>query len=254
MNILGEKVISTLYGEGVIVEECENKVSIRFQNSVKQFAFFAFGKDLKAERDEVQNYCIEKSITSPPSLPKPTPQAPHPPTPEPVLPVKSESRKFFYVFQGKTYERELYQKFIFAPYSSYKRKIHHWERMEDIREGDIILQGVDGEIIAISEAASRAYKIDMPAWSEGNGDFARRVDVNPILFKNPLLTKAYQSVIKKTCTNFKYAPFNKNGTGNQGYLYNLPKELAAFFLDRSIQKNPFLEGVCFIQDTLKQLK
>ena len=51
MNIVGEKVISTLYGEGVIVEECENKVSIRFQNSVKQFAFFAFGKDLKAKRD-----------------------------------------------------------------------------------------------------------------------------------------------------------------------------------------------------------
>jgi hypothetical protein len=45
-------------------------------------------------------------------------------------------------------------------------------------------------------------------------------------------------------------PFNKNGTGNQGYLFNLNKELAKFFLNKIIQRNPSVKNINYLNDIL----
>ena len=146
--------------------------------------------------------------------------------------------RFFYVFQGKTYEKELSENFIFAPYSTPERVIPSWEKMSEVRAGDIIFHGVNGEIVAVSQAKSQEYKIPTPDWSEWKGVDSRRIDIECNLIKKTsivypcsksLITKNYKDVIIQFCKDFKYAPFNKKGTGNQGYLFDLPKKLGAFF-------------------------
>ena len=254
MNIIGEKVKSSIYGEGTIVKEDDDMISIDFHGAVKQFVFSAFAKSLTAARDEVQAYCLQKAESMRPVPPPPPVSKPENPIP-PVHTISNPRRKFYYVFQGKTYEKELREKFIFAPFSPYNRRIHHWERMTEVQEGDIIIHGVAGGIVAVSEAVSRAYKIDMPSWAEWTGDYARRVDVNPCLVKTPLLTSAFTRVIIEACKKSgKYAPFNKRGAGNQGYLFGLPKELAAFFLEQLMRKNVNMADYPFIQDAMWLLK
>lgn len=71
-------------------------------------------------------------------------------------------RRFYYVFQGVTYERELTRQYLSAPFVD-KPKIHHWERMSKVRPGDIILHGaLHGYIVAVSEALESANIVLLP--------------------------------------------------------------------------------------------
>ena len=95
--------------------------------------------------------------------------------------VPSRKRRLFYVFQGKTFERELSGGFIFAPYSPADRRFPFWELMSEVKAGDVILHGAGGDIVAISEAISSEYEIDMPRFArewEKYGPKARRIDIN----------------------------------------------------------------------------
>jgi hypothetical protein len=45
-------------------------------------------------------------------------------------------------------------------------------------------------------------------------------------------------------------PFNKNGKGNEGYLFNLNKSLAKFFMEEIIKCNPFMKEKDYVKDLL----
>ena len=49
----------------------------------------------------------------------------------------------------------------------------------------------------------------------------------------------------------KYAPFDKDGNGNMGYLFELNRELAKFFVAKTIVKNEYLLDLECIQELLK---
>lgn len=50
----------------------------------------------------------------------------------------------------------------------------------------------------------------------------------------------------------KYSPFDKDGNGNMGYLYEINRELAKIFIKASIKNNPYLEAEEFINDIMNE--
>lgn len=169
---------------------------------------------------------------------------------------ENQFRRIYFVFQGKTWQRELQEGFIFAPYSK-DRYIHHWERMDEVRSGDVILHGVNGQIVAISEAQTASYRISMPKWAGEwvhYGPYARRVDIKGIYPLYGLTTRDYTDMIIECCRRVDYPPFNRNGGGNQGYLFSCPTRLASFFIRILLQKNPRLKNVAFIDELMQQLE
>ena len=49
----------------------------------------------------------------------------------------------------------------------------------------------------------------------------------------------------------KHSPFNKNGLGNQGYLYRIDLDLAQSFIFKIVELNPELKNIDYIQEILE---
>lgn len=164
-------------------------------------------------------------------------------------------RMTFYVFQGNTYDRESRGGYIWAPISNKAGyTFHHWDRLLDIREGDIILHGCNGYIQAVSTARGECYECAQPEelrqedmWDH-NG---RRVDCDYVIIKNPVKTSMFLDDILRL-SNVKYAPFDKDGNGNMGYLYELNRELARIFMRGSTKRNAYLSDIDFISELLEE--
>ncbi len=148
----------------------------------------------------------------------------------------------YLVFQGDTYNEERTGQFIWAPkFTKDGRTIHHWERLTDLREGDVIFHCSDGYIQAVSRVKAACEDSARPDSSAG--DWAnwekdgRRVDCDYYVLETPLKHGIYKEKILEYC-NVKYAPFDKDGNGNMGYLFYLNQNLAAFFIQEIAKKNP----------------
>lgn len=161
----------------------------------------------------------------------------------------------FYVFQGSTFEQEYQGGYLWAPVTNKAGDtFHHWDRLLDARQGDVILHGYNGHVQAVSIVRAACYDCVQPkelqtedAWDlEG-----RRLDCDYIMLKNPIKTANYIADILRLC-NTKYSPFNKYGTGNMGYLYEIHREMAKIFLDAAVSANPYLKGNKVIMDLLSE--
>ena len=151
----------------------------------------------------------------------------------------------FYVFQGSTFEQEYQGGYLWAPVTNKAGDtFHHWERLLDARAGDVILHGYNGHVQAVSIVRATCYDCVQPkelqteeAWDlEG-----RRLDTDYIMLEHPIKTANYIADIIRLC-NTKYSPFNKYGTGNMGYLYEIHREMAKIFLDAAATANPYLKS------------
>ncbi len=162
-------------------------------------------------------------------------------------PVRYNGRAIFFVFQNsKEFSSETREGVIKAPYyDKGMNEPHHWVRLVNIRKGDVILHGSDGFILAISEAQGPWYD-----FSYKDGRPGRKVDCSYHLLTVPLVTAKYKKEIIKYCPNYEYQPFNKNGTGNQGYLFDICKEIAKLFISEIVMSNTMLGAVSFIKDIL----
>lgn len=164
-------------------------------------------------------------------------------------------RMTFYIFQGNTYDRESRGGYIWAPVSNESgNTFHHWNRLLDIRPGDIILHGFDGYVQAVSTARSECYECNQPdelrteeLWDQEG----RRVDCDYIPIERPIKTSTFVDDILRL-SNVKYAPFDKYGSGNMGYLYEINRELARIFLRASAKNNPYMEEVNYIRELLAE--
>jgi len=150
----------------------------------------------------------------------------------------------YLVFQGDTFEEEYLGRFLWAPkFTKSGGTCHHWDRMTEIRQGDVIFHCSNGFIRAISKA--RGTFIDCPRptanltgvdWTqwENNG---RKVSCDYHLLRHPLRHGDYKEIIRVYCKE-KYAPFDREGDGNMGYLFDLNLELARFFIKEISKDNP----------------
>lgn len=157
----------------------------------------------------------------------------------------------YLVFQGDTYNEERTGQFIWAPkFTKDGRTMHHWDRLMDVREGDVIFHCSDGYIQAISRAKASFEESARPDlatgdWTNWEKD-GRRVDCDYHVLKTPLKHGAYKEKILEYC-NVKYAPFDKDGNGNMGYFYDLNQSLAAFFIQEIAKKNPDVLNLDFLK-------
>ena len=111
---------------------------------------------------------------------------------------------------------------------------HFWKRVTDVRIGDAILHITKNYIVAISFAKSEAYIV------ERNGVEHYKVDCKYVRLDNQVSLKKFRKQIIDACKNRKYAPFNREGNANQGYLYFLPEPLILPFVEEVIKLNPDL--------------
>jgi hypothetical protein len=161
----------------------------------------------------------------------------------------------FFVFQNSTFDREHQGGYLWAPVTNKTGdSFHHWDRLLDVRPGDIILHGYNGYVQAVSVARAACYDCVQPKElrTEDSWDLeGRRVDSDYIMLQHPIKTSDHIDNIIRLC-NTKYASFNKYGTGNQGYLFEINREMSKIFLGAAVAANPYLKGSQAIVDLLSE--
>lgn len=159
----------------------------------------------------------------------------------------------FYVFQGDTFDIESSGGFIWAPqHSQSGGRVFHWDNMQQVKKGDIVLHGCKGYVVAVSIAVSDCYDCDRPeelTFEDSWNNEGRCADLKYTIFLNPIKTSDFKHDILKYC-KAKYSPFDKDGNGNMGYLYELHRELARIFLRAAIRSNPYLSDLDYVQGLL----
>jgi hypothetical protein len=140
-------------------------------------------------------------------------------------------RRVFWVFQNQTYGEESYNGYIFAGFHG----PHHWERLREVRQGHIIIHSYHAEVVAVSVANDSAYP-----WTRNDGKYGRRVDCEYHYLRRTISTSARSSKNAALCAGATYQPFNSNGTGNQGYLYDMAPKLRDYYISEIIKYNPHI--------------
>lgn len=282
MDLIGIKVKHKAFGVGTVTEQDAQYITIAFEAKTTKFLFpGCFENFVKAEDAPIQ-IAIDKIITEGKIaaeqkkqekeaarkaaeekkkaedalkrevIARKTSYKPK----EAIRTIRVEGKNMiFFVFQGNTFERECEGGYIWAPvYDKSGSQPHHWARLEDVRKGDIILHGCDAHIKAISVAKDACYSAAQPEelqsedlW-EQNG---RRVDCEYIRINNPIKTSTFREDIVRLC-QAKYSPFDKDGNGNMGYLYEINRELAHIFVEASAKLNPYIESEKCISEFLAE--
>lgn len=282
MTLTGKRIKHKMLGVGVVSAQERDILTIDFPNKTSKFQYneMIFTKFLTAEDPEVQAAILkefedakeaEKQKALEVALAKQKEEeakrealiAKHASSGKAVVKketVKQEripgKRMTFYVFQGGTFDRESRGGYIWAPISSKDGGMpHHWTRLLDVRPGDIIFHGYNAHVQAISVARGECYECAQPVelrtedlWEQAG----RRVDCEYIVLEQPIKTADYRDDILRLC-NVKYAPFDKDGNGNMGYLYELNRELAQILLRGIVKINPDVEKVSYVQELLSEL-
>lgn len=154
----------------------------------------------------------------------------------------------FMVFQGKRYFEELKNGYICAPYKDAGgNSPSHWTLLENVKPGDIIFHGL-AKISAISIATSACFSSKI---IDGITEVSQ-VNCLPTIIEKTIVTSEYLDDIVETCSQQKYQPFDKNGNGRQGYLFDLNDKLAGIFARALVEKNPnVINKVPELKDILK---
>lgn len=272
MNLLNQIVIHKKFGNGTVTEQNSTQIVVEFVDRSIKFKYpDAFKQFLICGEPSLQDELLQEIATLETIKAEQLAKKDIPVQPKIEESQKSVSssvktkkerltsprvegkRMTFYVFQGDTYITECRDGYLWAPLKNRAGlSLHHWERLTDVRPGDVIFHGCNAHIAAISFARSNAYECPQPTglssedlW-EKNG---RRVDCDYTPLEIPIKTSTLLDDILQWC-KVKYAPFDKDGNGNMGYLFELNINLAKVFLDAAIKENPYLLELTFVNDLL----
>ena len=146
----------------------------------------------------------------------------------------------FIVFQNDTFDKELSAGHIMSPLTDKSGKMPwHWKTLAEVIKGDVIFHMVSQRIKAISLANGSVH-------DDGTDQF---VDCEYHVLPNPVDLNLFRQTIIDELKGQKNAPFNKKGTGNQGYLFHLKDSLAKAFAKEAIKNNPG-EDLSFLEPLL----
>lgn len=231
-----QKVNHSRFGEGEIISIKEDKIKIVFGGMhVKEFPY---PESLK--NGTLALIKIDGVITSV----KPQPSS---------VPKSNIHRNTFFCFQNKQWKNEISSGYIFALSDG----ISHHERLRSVKEGDIIFHGSMQGILAVSTAEGKSFFEQRPKGHYGANDKkdaeGLKIKTKYQLLNYPIITSYYKKEIIAIQGDHKGKgyPFDKNGEGNQGYLFNLNKELAKFFMQEIIKRNPFMKDKDYVKDLLQ---
>ena len=274
MDILNISVKHKTFGNGKVIEfDGTSYLTAQFASKTAKFPFpGAFEKFLIAEDDNVQAEILSeiqlkkkaeeaakqaaaeakalviKQAKEAAAAKKPSSGAQ---AKKYVPTVRKEGQHLTYlVFQGSTFDDECKGQFIWAPkYTKGGGTCYHWDRLMDVREGDVILHCAGGYIKALSRAKGSYQECDRPNM-EGAEELwekdGRVIYCNYTVIPKPIKTSGYKEDILQFC-QVKYAPFDKDGNGNMGYLFDIAPGLASVFLKASAKTNKVVSDLDYIQ-------
>lgn len=164
------------------------------------------------------------------------------------LDIKNFNSSYFIVFQNKTYFEEKTGGYLWAPQRTKSgREIFHWSNMDKIKKGDIIFSVYQRNIVSVNIALDSSIDSKRPKtldkldlWEEEG--WMVKVEYNEL--DSPISINNNIDEILKLCPA-KYSPFNKKGGGNQGYLYEIGKELGDYLMVLAIENNDSLKNMVF---------
>ncbi len=162
-------------------------------------------------------------------------------------------RNTFFCFQGKQWKNEISAGYIFALSDG----ISHHERLRSVKKGDIIFHGGMQGILAVSIAEGKCFLAKRPKEhylaNDKKDAEGLMIKTRYQLLKSPIITFYYKKEIINLQGNHegKGYPFDKNGEGNQGYLFNLNTPLARFFMEEIVKYNAFMSEKEYVKDLLK---
>lgn len=257
INLCGEKVYHKTFGQGAVIDQDGDVLTISFNQGNKKFLYpdafvehltvidtntdLAIKKiiaEIKAARIAYEQEKLkDKKIVT---------------TTRKVSRVKTDHEKYspcgkqyFFVFQNKSFEFEQRGRYLWAPKTNQNgHNVSHLRLMDEVKKGDVIFHSYNKNIAAISIATSNCYSAKQPdelkrerLWE----DDGWRVDVEYIMIKSPIITSDYLDTIIELQPS-KYAPFNIRG-GNMGYLYSSNYDLSKFLYEKSLAKNTYLSEI-----------
>lgn len=148
--------------------------------------------------------------------------------------------RYFVVFQNKTFYEEKVGGYLWAPKANKQgRSMFHWSNMRKVKKGDIVFSSCKSSLVSINIAASDCYSFDKPIELDYDDLWERigwRVDLNYYELINSFKFKDY---IDKLCPILpsKYSPFNADGRGAQGYLFEIGSKPGEFLLNIAFKFN-----------------
>ena len=146
---------------------------------------------------------------------------------------------FWLVFQGKEFYEEIPRGYMYAPkFDIAGRPLFFYDNLLHVKKDDLIFNVVKGGILAISIAESGCFDSNI----RDKEIIGRQVNVRSIILNQPILTQNYKETILENCAGLKHQPFDKNGNGRRGYLFELRKPLARVFLREILSINPYLNN------------
>ncbi len=168
-------------------------------------------------------------------------------------PTPTKKRNIYFVFQNQAmFAVQFVEGYLWAPANSSQ---HHWNRMEKLMPGDVILHSVGAMIFGISVVSGSCEEYMEPiALSEKTGErrIGRMVKSDYTQIKSPIVTSNYKEEIKELCKGKMYQPFNKNGTGNDGYLFEIDRRLAKLFISETAKKNECVAKLDYVVEILAE--
>lgn len=142
----------------------------------------------------------------------------------------------WYVMQGKTFNPDQGLAYLWAPLEGKGgRSFNHWKAVGDVKPGDIVVHHAAGGVQAISRAESMPFVTphhgDVDNEWRGDGN---RVDLKVLVqLEQPVtieVIRQKQALLQRALADVR-GPYNRDGTGNQGYLFEFTWEALAILLN-----------------------
>ncbi|MFJ8262741.1 HNH endonuclease [Rummeliibacillus sp. NPDC094406] len=169
---------------------------------------------------------------------------------------------YFLVFQNKSFKEEHKGGYLWAPQKNETgQTFHHWTDMKMIKKKDIIFNSFNGKLVSVLIAKEDCKEHERPTGLDQLDLWEKDgwlVNAEYIDLEEPITYKDYMEDILRL-QDKKYAPFNKSGRGNTGYLFRVSEDLANFFFEiikrtNGISSGKFQNGNDLQEKIIKQIE
>lgn len=155
----------------------------------------------------------------------------------------STDRKYFYVYQNKTYYEEKAGSFLWSPqFASGGRRNAGYETMRQVCPGDVIFHSYKSEIVAISIAKSRCYSAIRPSASFSEWELnGWKVDTEYLVFPSGITISDHIPELYKIQPS--NGPYTASFRGKQQYLCSANKAIFDYIIDNviSVRTSPITQ-------------
>jgi hypothetical protein len=139
----------------------------------------------------------------------------------------------WWVSQNQSYKYESVGGYIWSPKLNRNGTYsHYYNNMTLIRPGDLVFSYASSRLVSLGIAKSSAYSSSIPkdhvtddSWAEEGW----RVDIEYYDLDNKISPTEHFETIKPYLPE-KYGPLNRQGTGNQAYLFLIPRTLGELLI------------------------